>query len=226
MCDGNVSVGVVLDIDGVLKCGERPIKGAKEALALLSSRNIKVVFVTNGGGNEEDKARTVSSIIDFPIDSSCVIVSHTPIRDYHLTNTYSGYILAVSHSCKVTDMVSEAYEWDRSRVLTQQRLRAVMPTLYPKIGDKEGEEAPHTSCGEERSSKWDPERTYLKSPAAQIDAIVILHEPNDYAEAFQVICDVLLGQGRLFPRRHRSSTFRQVPMYSSNPDFDYKGEHW
>lgn len=65
------SFGVLLDVDGVLVRGRKPIPGVKEALEMLRQAEAPSVFLTNGGcESEKEAAERLSDKIDFEVDYS------------------------------------------------------------------------------------------------------------------------------------------------------------
>lgn len=62
------SFGVLLDIDGVLVRGRKPIAGVKEALEMLRQAEAPSVFLTNGGlESEKETAERLSDKIGFEV---------------------------------------------------------------------------------------------------------------------------------------------------------------
>lgn len=62
------SFGVLLDIDGVLVRGRKPIPGAREALEMLRQSEVPTVFLTNGGcESEQEAAEHLSDKIGFEV---------------------------------------------------------------------------------------------------------------------------------------------------------------
>ena len=60
--------GVLLDIDGVLVRGRKPIPGAREALEMLRQSDVPTVFLTNGGcESEKEAAERLSDKIGFEV---------------------------------------------------------------------------------------------------------------------------------------------------------------
>ena len=75
------SVGVALDIDGVLLRGSHVFPAAKKGLKRLQKHNIPFILLTNGGGDtEQRKAASLSKAFDINIDPSQVVLSHTPMK--------------------------------------------------------------------------------------------------------------------------------------------------
>ena len=67
------SFGVLLDIDGVLVRGRKPIPGAREALEMLRQSEVPTVFLTNGGcESEKEAAERLSDKIGFEVSLTVV----------------------------------------------------------------------------------------------------------------------------------------------------------
>ena len=56
---------ICIDVDGVLKRGIHPIKGAIESIRQLRKYKIPIAILTNGGGEtEQQRARKLSKILN------------------------------------------------------------------------------------------------------------------------------------------------------------------
>lgn len=190
--------GIVLDIDGVLLRGKKPISGAPEALKLLHQRGIPHLFLTNGGGClEHEKARELSQILDVPISPSQVILSHTPMQ--RLVQKYHQRPVLVMGSMKVPQI---AASYGFAKILTIPDLLHAEPTSYP-------------------FGPVVPQRPRL-FPEEPIAAIVIMYDPIDWAPELQLAVDVLVGGQVLGSKSGQKS---QTPLYVSNQDFTFSGEY-
>lgn len=74
-------------IDGVLYRGGEGIPGAREMLRSIRSKDIRYVFLTNGGGAHEDaKVASLTKRLGLTEDEDIirnrVILSHTPMRGW------------------------------------------------------------------------------------------------------------------------------------------------
>ncbi|XP_015767193.1 PREDICTED: cat eye syndrome critical region protein 5-like [Acropora digitifera] len=78
------SFGVLLDIDGVLVRGRKPIAGVKEALEMLRQAEAPSVFLTNGGlESEKETAERLSDKIGFEVKEDQMVLSHTPLKMFN-----------------------------------------------------------------------------------------------------------------------------------------------
>ena len=85
-------------IDGVLYQGQTRINGAREALRKLRARDIRYVFLTNGGGYSEDaKVRSLAKRLQIneadDVIQNRVILSHTPMRGWDESLKKAGTVL-------------------------------------------------------------------------------------------------------------------------------------
>mmetsp|Transcript_32256 Transcript_32256/g.44278 ORF Transcript_32256/g.44278 Transcript_32256/m.44278 type:complete len:331 (+) Transcript_32256:75-1067(+) len=206
-----VDFGIALDVDGVLVRGKQPLSGGSETIARLRKHDIPFVLLTNGGKNVSGKAEVLSESLGSKILPSDMIVSHSPLAEMDLMNKFSGSLLVVSQSVECIDQVVKHYGWDPSRILKVQHLRSTCPLLSPLSLSPSQE-------------KFPIEEEFIQGKS-RVDAVVMLQEPRDWAEGFQIILDVLLGQGQLSPRVHLNPDFVQIPLYVANPDFDYQAAH-
>lgn len=66
----------------------------------------------------------------------------------------------------------------------------------------------------------------VPSSEQRIKAIFMTHEPVDWAEGLQVLCDLLLSAGQLDAAQYRDSWrhHSQIPLFVANPDFTYSAQ--
>ncbi len=88
-------------IDGVLYRGKEGIPGAKEMLQKIHERDMRYVFLTNGGGISEDaKAASLAKRLQLSgsegIIKNRVIQSHTPMRGWDEDMKKNGTVLITS----------------------------------------------------------------------------------------------------------------------------------
>lgn len=78
-------LGFVIDIDGTLVLSHQEIKGASEALNILSRNKIPYVFLTNNiSHSEQTKADELNKLLnlDVPIRGEQVVLNITPLKRY------------------------------------------------------------------------------------------------------------------------------------------------
>ncbi|CEG48232.1 Predicted phosphatase [Plasmopara halstedii] len=191
------SFGIAFDIDGVLIRGGHELPNAKRVLQSLRANNVQHIFLTNGGGcMEESKAEKLSNILGLSINPEHMILSHTPMRE--LTKTYGDKRVLIMGSHDVWH-VAKCYGF--KKVVSVQDLLHHCPAQYP-FNHYEQRLAP-----------------YYNEP---IEAIIVMHDPINWAPEIQVAVDVLIGGD---PPGSGSLSGKQTPLFVSNDDFVFSGEY-
>eukprot|EP00164_Ancoracysta_twista_P001608 GFYU01002111.1.p1 GENE.GFYU01002111.1~~GFYU01002111.1.p1 ORF type:complete len:324 (+),score=49.33 GFYU01002111.1:69-1040(+) len=191
--------GLVLDVDGVLQHGNQPIAAGQQALRRIMDDKmiyqVPCLFVTNGGGvTEKLKAESMSNILGLPISEDQVIVSHTPMKSLLPLYRDKHIVVLDSHEVK---KVAISYGFEK--VTTLPEFSRANPLLYTRAYS-------HQEAG-------DPPSEYVREP---VHAVLVMSEPADWAEALQVVLDIVTSDGALNPVAKQ-----QVKIYFSNPDFVY-----
>ncbi|EEY66708.1 uncharacterized protein PITG_17259 [Phytophthora infestans T30-4] len=191
------SFGIAFDIDGVLIRGGHELPKAKRVLQSLRANNVPHIFLTNGGGcMEKKKAENLSNILDLAIDPAHMILSHTPMRE--IAKTYGDKRVLIMGSHDVWH-VAKCYGF--KKVVSVENLLHHHPTQYPFI-HYEQTPAPHYE---------DP-----------IEAIIVMHDPTNWAPEIQVAVDVLIGGD---PPGSGNPSGKQTPLFVSNDDFVFSGAY-
>ncbi|ERF76201.1 hypothetical protein EPUS_07401 [Endocarpon pusillum Z07020] len=218
------------DIDGVLLRSATPIPGASQSLAYLQQQQIPFILLTNGGGKHEsqrvsDLSRSLS--LTTPLTTQNFIQSHTPYADF-LHNSSSGAglsahstILVIGGSGNQCRSVAESYGF--KSVITP----ADIFTSYPEIW-------PFSSVFDSYYSSFarplpKPINPTSPSSSLKIDAVLIFHDPRDWALDTQLVLDLLLSDsgilGTVSSRNgdkdlpnNGYQQHDQPPLYFSNPD--------
>eukprot|EP00913_Durusdinium_trenchii_P030149 g28250.t1 len=110
-------IGVVLDIDGVVKQGKRAIPGAREALIRLREERVPFIFMTNGGGNTEaQKAAELGELLEFEgICSEQMLLSHTPFRPLAVARSYGFAVGTMAvRSTQIVKGTEDIFPWPRA----------------------------------------------------------------------------------------------------------------
>jgi ribonucleotide monophosphatase NagD (HAD superfamily) len=99
-------------IDGVLYQGGTRIPGAREMLSKIRSKDVRYVFLTNGGGHHEDvKVSSLMKRLEFPRDDDViqgrVILSHTPMRGWDDSIKKNGTVLITGSHPETARKVAE-----------------------------------------------------------------------------------------------------------------------
>lgn len=191
------SFGIAFDIDGVLIRGGHELPHAKHVLQKLRADRVQHIFLTNGGGcMEELKAEKLSKILDLSIDPRHLILSHTPMRELALTYGDKRVLIMGSH-----DVWHVAKCYGFKKVVSVEDLLHHNPAQYPFHSYKQ-KAAP-----------------FFKEP---IEAIIVMHDPIDWAPELQVAVDVLIGGD---PPGSGCPLGKQTRLYASNDDFVFSGEY-
>ncbi|TDH69601.1 hypothetical protein CCR75_002573 [Bremia lactucae] len=191
------SFGIAFDIDGVLIRGGHELPGAKRVLQSLRANKVPHIFLTNGGGCMESlKAEKLSSILNLPINPQHMILSHTPMRELAIAYEYKRVLILGSH-----DVWHVAKCYGFKKVVSVKDLLHHFPTQYP-FNHYEQKPAPH-----------------YEEP---IDAIIVMHDPIDWAPDIQVAVDVLIGGD---PPGSGHPLGKQTPLFVSNDDFTFSGAY-
>ncbi|CAM9191195.1 unnamed protein product, partial [Hapterophycus canaliculatus] len=186
------------DIDGVLVRGPGVLPGARESLKALEDAGVPFVFVTNGGGcTEEEKARELTKKLGVQVDRSMVVLSHSPMRA--LAPEYSGKrVMVLGSSAK---QIAEEDLGLRDTV-TPEEFAGEWPGIFHFTGERYYVKRDFTR----RLGEGEHPRP--------VSAVMVLHDPLDWALEAQVVVDVLHGGDP-----PGSGGASQTPMYISNPDF-------
>ncbi|KAG6977227.1 hypothetical protein JG688_00000578 [Phytophthora aleatoria] len=189
--------GIAFDIDGVLIRGGHELPKAKRVLQSLRANNVPHIFLTNGGGcMEEEKAKKLSSILDLPINPEHMILSHTPMRE--IAKTYGDKRVLIMGSHDVWH-VAKCYGF--KKVVSVEDFLHHHPTQYPFV-HYEQTPAPHHE--------------------EPIEAIIVMHDPINWAPDIQVAVDVLIGGD---PPGSGHPLGKQTSLFVSNDDFVFSGAY-
>lgn len=191
------SFGIAFDIDGVLIRGGHELPKARRVLESLRANEVPHIFLTNGGGcMEEAKAEKLSGVLGTEINPAHMILSHTPMRE--LAETYGDSRVLIMGS---NDVWNVARNYGFKKVVSVQDLVHHDPTEYPFI-HYEQKQAPHHE--------------------EPIEAIIVMHDPIDWAPEIQVAVDVLIGGN---PPGSGNPSGKQTPLFVSNDDFIFSGAY-
>lgn len=196
------SFGVLLDIDGVLVRGRKPIAGVKEALEMLRQAEAPSVFLTNGGlESEKETAERLSDKIGFEVKEDQMVLSHTPLKMF--TALHDKHVL-VSGQQNIKEIL-QSYGF--TNVSEMEDVRQAYPLL--DMVDRE-RRYNHVNSG---------------IPAKElppIEAILLLGEPVRWETNLQLVIDCLVTGGS--PESCVMKTNEQIPLIATNTDFLYVAE--
>ncbi|KAJ0400468.1 hypothetical protein P43SY_004817 [Pythium insidiosum] len=191
------SFGIAFDIDGVLVRGGKELPRARDIILRLREDNVPHIFLTNGGGcMEAEKAANLGRALDLEIAPQQMVLSHTPMRE--LVDKFKDSRVLIMGSY---DVYTVAREYGFNKVVSVNDLAQHYPTLYP-FHKYEHKPAP-----------------YHGEP---IEAIIIMHDPIDWAPEIQVAVDVLIGGD---PPGSGRPCGTQTPLFVSNDDFVFSGAY-
>ncbi|KAG2519354.1 hypothetical protein JM16_007183 [Phytophthora kernoviae] len=191
------SFGIAFDIDGVLIRGGHELPKARRVLESLRTNGVPHIFLTNGGGcMEEDKAQNLSDVLGVPINPEHMILSHTPMRE--ISKTYGDSRVLIMGS---RDVWNVAKNYGFKKVVSVKDLVRHNPTEYPFL-HYEQKLAPHHE--------------------EPIEAIIVMHDPIDWAPEIQVAVDALIGGN---PPGSGNPSGKQTPLFVSNDDFVFSGAY-
>ncbi|KAG5181341.1 HAD-like domain-containing protein [Tribonema minus] len=196
------------DIDGVLVRGKDEIPGAAETLRKLEQLRVPLIFLTNGGGcTEAQKAAELAKKFGIKVTRDMVLLSHTPMRD--LAAAYARRrVLVLGSAC--TQIARK--DLGLQNVTTVEEVAREWPTLYPFQGPK---------YYIPRNFSLPPGASAPK-PGAPVEAVMVLHDPLDWALEAQVVTDVLRGGS---PPGAGRADGGQTPWFISNPDFTFAAQY-
>ncbi|KJK75137.1 hypothetical protein H634G_09483 [Metarhizium anisopliae BRIP 53293] len=190
-------IAFAFDIDGVLYRGGQGIPGAREMLRSIRSKNMRYVFLTNGGGAHEDaKVASLSKRLGLSIDEDVirdrVILSHTPMRGWADEVKKQTVLITGSHP-ETARKIANEYGFERA--VTPADLIHANGDLYPfdNLKDTLHSEFRPLPDGKSASAIKDPYSRSLAGNALKIDQILVWNDPRDWSLDIQVIHDLLVS---------------------------------
>jgi HAD superfamily hydrolase (TIGR01456 family) len=196
--------GIVFDIDGVLMKSDKAIPEARGALDLLHSHpdwNIPYVFATNHGGTpEHEKATILAKQFNLPIETEQMLLSHTPMKQL-LPLYQNKLVLVVGQTKELTDTIMRAYGYQKWVYF--QDFIAARPNILPLLGNE-------------------VQKDKDQFAEENIAAVFVMHEPHNWMEGLQLLCDVLLSDGKVTNAGYKRAEEKQeVELFIANGDFSY-----
>jgi HAD superfamily hydrolase (TIGR01456 family) len=203
--------GIVCDIDGVLIKDGLPIKGAKEAVeSWQSNPRAQLLFVTNSGGiTEKHKAKKTNEQIHISNEKSItenqMIVAHTPMK---------GLVASFNQAKKrVLYVAREEKEMEK---MLRENYGFKHVVSFSEFANDHAYLLPYTHKNHPNflaSQNTDNDRP--------IHAIFLLDAPVMWDDTLQVLCDLLMSDGRVGHLVDK----QQVELFIANPDFVYAGNY-
>ncbi|PNY22997.1 Protein SCO1, mitochondrial, partial [Tolypocladium capitatum] len=185
------------NIDGVLYQGQQGIPGAREMLRSIRSHGIRYVFLTNGGGADEDaKVASLTKRLQMSADEDVirnrVILSHTPMRGWDEAVKRQTVLITGSHPETAREI---ANEYGFSRAVTPADLIHANDSIYPfdKLKDSVHAQSRKLPEGKSASRITDPHSRDMAADALKIDQILVWNDPRDWSLDIQIIHDLLVS---------------------------------
>lgn len=200
---------MVLDIDGVITRKPNLIPGSKGAVQRLRNACVPHIFMTNGGGvTEAAKAAQLATWLeDDSIDETRVLLSHTPFRALAERFRDERVLIVGGPQCLA---VAEEYGFDvlGGKALSPQQIAAGTDGIYPfrRRGSGDAPSQPSVDVN-------------VNSDGERIKAVLIFHDPLDWAMELQIITDVLMGGRPLGTPSPDKPPAQSAELFVSNPDF-------
>ena len=214
-------------IDGVLVRSSTPLPGAARSLRYLQANGIPYILLTNGGGKSEaERVSDLSRELDVPIDVDMFVQSHTPFKQLvdgneKMPRLKDECVLVLGGEGNQCRDVAEGYGF--TQVITPADLITAYPSLWPianhSLYTAHARPIPHR----------------LGRPL-RIGAILVFHDPRDWALDIQIVIDLLLSEqgvlGTVSPRNGNPKLPNygwqqdgQPTLYFSNPDLLWASDY-
>jgi len=199
------------DIDGVLLHGARVLSEAPRALSILEGNNrfnikIPYILMTNGGGaSEGDRSRKLTEQLGFEITTSNFMQAHTILKSQ--AHKYADKpVLVLGGNGDTLRKVAEDY--GLQHVYTTLDVKAWNPDVWPF----------HDLTPEERASAKS-----VDFSVTPISAILVFHDPRNWALDVQIMMDVIQSRGIIGSSRPAGGA-PPVELVFCNPDLQWRNE--
>ncbi|KAL7719111.1 Haloacid dehalogenase-like hydrolase [Entamoeba marina] len=197
--------GCIIDIDGVLVRDGSAIENSEKGIQLLEKHNIPYCLLSNGHGSAEYKSKVVNKALNTSIKPNQTIMAISPLVD--LAEVYGDKnVLVIGKTMDLEAIKSYGY----SKPIFYEDYATLWPYQFPDRQKSTIQYQLQTELNEE----------------TEIKAIFIMHTPMNWGEAAQIICDVLRSSDGSMKTLWTTDAITQqkIPIYLSNPDFDYAGK--
>lgn len=200
-------VGVLIDIDGVIFRGNKPIEHSKESIHKLWNNKIPFAFLTNGTYTSDTITKKMSTLLDLPLNKGHSIVAPSPCLD--LTEYHNKNVLV----CCQEEAIDLIKELGFQSFITIPELSNLFPELdfVDHMRRIHLNENPPTAELKELQEKFKP-----------IEAILLLGEPINWECQLQLLLDILMLNGD--PRsKFKGIPDKHLPIIACNKDLTFKG---
>lgn len=220
--------GIFFDVDGVLRKGLRPIKGAKESIINLRKRDIPMNIITNGGGDlEKDRAEGLNKLLninenEYKIKEKELIMSHTPFKKF-LPSHKDKLIYVSGYTNKIIDIMNS---YGFSKFITNNEYFQLYQHSFPlHLQNSSIEEQESTRrIVEERLGISLPRNKYNQfEPFLKIDTIFLMCDIDIWEKNVQAIVDILISSDGIVGNVDLSSK-QYVDLILSSNDLHYKDD--
>ena len=163
LCINHDTTSKVLSLYKVLPFARQAIKKIKDA-------KIPFIFITNGGGVTEDmKAQDLSYKLDTKIETSNILLSHTPFKKYADLYRDKNVLILGKKSC-----LEVASNYGFLKTVTSNCIHNNYPDIYPM-------REPHIE-----NNNFD-DKNRIRNQLEPISAAFVIHDPIDWALDIQVV---------------------------------------
>lgn len=168
-------------------------------LAKINDEGMRYVFLTNGGGtNEETKATSLAKRLQLTgredVVQGRVILSHTPMRGWSDKIKKDSTVLISGSHPETARQVAREYGFERT--VTPADLLYNNHAVYPFAHLKDSLHSTHLPLpdGKRAAPITDAYSSDIPSDALKIDKILIWNDPRDWSLDIQVIYDLLVSR--------------------------------
>jgi HAD superfamily hydrolase (TIGR01456 family) len=216
--------GFSFDIDGVIHKSGELCPGAKEAMECLNDKKIPFIFLTNGGGkNEEARAADMAEKLGIPVHADQFIQAHTPFKQ-HVSELADRAVLVLGGVGDGNREVAEFYGYNK--VITNADLVTAHNGVFA-FDEMHGDYFKNTAQPLPLTTEDDG----TVGPV-QIAAIFIYSSPRDWGLDLQIIIDLLLSEKGKFGTTSPLNNTPNLPnkgylqdsqpkIYFANPDITF-----
>nr|GAT57724.1 predicted protein [Mycena chlorophos] len=203
----------VFDIDGVLIRGPTVIPAARRALAMCEgdnpfNRKLPYILLTNGGGvSEQQRSAKLTQQLGFKIEPEQYIQAHTILKT-RVQQYRDAPVLVLGG--KLDGLRQVAHEYGFKKIFNTLDVLAWNPAVWPF----------HQLNSAEKAATHPT--NFTQTP---ISAVFVYHDPRNWALDIQVLCDVILSEGRIGgPHVPIDQQKSPVELIFCNPDLLWKSD--
>ena len=190
---------VFFDVDGVLKNGERAIKGASNSLINLRNNNVSFRILTNGGGDlEENRANKLNKILGFDNGSKYrirgdeIVMCHTPIKKY--VNTHKDRMIIAAGIGDIPSILT-SYGFKKF-MTTDEYCQIYNHSLSHFLREESHEQIMKTKDIVEKRLNVEFKLNHNKvfTPFLKFDSIFVMTDVSRWEKSIQVLMDILISK--------------------------------